>query len=186
MNNIKLSFTLLFVLTLFVVSNSVGQDIIDQRDGEKYKTVTINGQRWMAQNLAFKVDSGFLDIYQNTDSVAKYGYFYTWEIAQNICPDGWRLPTVEDVEQLLSYYKSLGVNEFEQLVAGGNSGMNIYLTGEPTSDEIVGKDNYGHFWLADSYKDGYAYEFYICQILKTGLVEYGRKEINFPARCVKK
>jgi uncharacterized protein (TIGR02145 family) len=51
-----------------------------------------------------------------------YGRLYTWEVANKVCPRGWRLPTKSEFEGLLSY-------------AGGSDKKKalIVLTGDSSS-----------------------------------------------------
>ena len=78
--------------------------ICDARDGKIYRTVKIGAQTWMAENIRYKTASSIC--YGNTSSdCAKYGRYYTFGDAYNVCPSGWHLPSAKEFAVLL---KSIG------------------------------------------------------------------------------
>ena len=94
------------------------------RNSNRYRTVTIGDQVWMAENMHATHDrygnpiklvvgekgneespSRFEPDERVTD-MSRYGYLYNWEAAMKVCPAGWHLPTEEDWRQLENYLSS--------------------------------------------------------------------------------
>jgi uncharacterized protein (TIGR02145 family) len=56
--------------------------------------IVINGIRWATRNV--DAPGTF------TEEIDCFGRLYTWHEAQNACPQGWRVPSIEELESLNS------------------------------------------------------------------------------------
>jgi len=105
-------------------------------DGNRYPTIKIGTQEWMAENLKVKRfrngepvpyaknsdewntlgdEVGYCQIFDQPSNEQTYGILYKWKVttdARGICPTGWRVPSDSDWETLI---QRLGGNS----VAGG-------------------------------------------------------------------
>jgi uncharacterized protein (TIGR02145 family) len=128
------------------VDNCEYGTLTDKRDGQEYKTVKIGKQVWMAQNLNYAVKQSFC-YNDETRYCAKYGRFYTWSAALNVCPSGWHLPTRNEG---MTLYNSVG---------GSDSASKMLKTVNGWTSNGAGTDSYGFSAFPVGDRDEYnAYE----------------------------
>lgn len=92
----------------------------DSRDSREYWWVRINGQVWMAENLAYLPAVNPLEVFSTTDPLYyiygyngtsatdarkaanynQYGVLYNWPAARSACPAGWHLPDDDEWKTL--------------------------------------------------------------------------------------
>ena len=126
-----------------------GNFLVDFRDGQTYRTVTIGEQTWMAENLKYKTD--FSTCHRDIDSCAKYGRLYEWGEAMNACPTDWHLPTEEEWNTLFNTVggKATAANVLKSKsgwIKNGNGTDEYEFSALPAGrsdyyDEIFGKPN---------------------------------------------
>ena len=140
----------------------------DERDGTHYGYVQYGKLEWMTENLRFKATTGtfYPDLTESTyyynDPINKryyneFGGLYDFTAATASVPEGWRLPTKEDWEQLISEVGAENLAKAVNLQFGG-----FYL--DPELDRQIGLYDYTYamslYWTSttDSDKtDQYAY-----------------------------
>ena len=111
--------------------------IVDNRDGQVYKTVKIGEQVWMAQNLnyidtakaIFKDSSWCYD--NNPRNCTLAGRLYTWTVAKDsLCPEGYHLPDTTEWNTLFAS-------------VGGTANAGTVLRSILGWDSVNGTNDYG-------------------------------------------
>lgn len=103
----------------------------DPRDGRGYRWERFGNRDWFTENLAWE---GAGKVYANSPVLNYvFGRHYTWEEATtgNICPEGWRIPTNADWEDLGSTLCGKTVS-FEEKWPGAANDVtsDVYFNGE--------------------------------------------------------
>jgi uncharacterized protein (TIGR02145 family) len=171
-----------------------GDSFTDPRDGKKYRTVTINGVTWMAENLNYETPTSW--IYNNDPANGeKYGRLYNWNEALTVAPTGWRLPTRNEWQALVDFAGgNSAAGRTLKSTSGWNSGGNgtddygfsalpgglHYPNGsfEPAGD-------FGYWWTATGYSNGEAYSLVMGHIFDNVYDNYISKSYGLSMRLVK-
>lgn len=177
--------------------NQETKTFIDLRDGKTYKTIKIGNQTWMAENLAYKAESGCWAYDNDEKNVVTYGYLYDWETANKVCPEGWHLPDYYEWETLIEYS---GGNEIagEKLktISGwydtnigddNNSGFSALPSGCRGYDSSFVNLGYGSNWWSS--KEFNVSQAWYCEMdykdQRVYLFQLHSKLLGFSVRCIK-
>ncbi|MCL2260450.1 MAG: hypothetical protein FWC15_03740 [Fibromonadales bacterium] len=106
-------------------------------DGVEYEAVLIGTKVWMARNLNYDgPDDDIGACYDdNTSNCVTYGRLYDWDDAQNVCPDGWHLPSDAEWTALTTAVGGTGTN--------GLTGAGDKLKAESGWANNSGTDDFG-------------------------------------------
>lgn len=74
----------------------------DNRDGQQYPVIEIGNLLWFSENLNYQLPNGCIEIEDNANNCNKFGMLYTNEVAAIAVPEGWRLPTLTEVNSLMA------------------------------------------------------------------------------------
>lgn len=131
--------------------SSCGQAVKDARDGQFYTTVKVGNQCWMAENMRYKGENnkvGGQSIYYGPadpkGTVLGVFYYAHSAVVNAICPEGWVLPSNNDMAALIKFANNNGMDEYGRfrLRAG-----NFWLVGRATnSRELYCNYIYGKKW----------------------------------------
>jgi len=188
--------TILILIIAVTYLNLAAQDkFTDPRDGNSYRTITINGVTWMAENLKFIVpgeDAYFFD--NNPNNVPACGVLYDWKTAMEACPNGWRLPSGAEFHALVNSFEP---EELRENAGSGPVSFDIHLGGmqnyEGTFTEM---DESAYFWTSTEYNENEA-EYFSYLVLNNQAVTdisrqadiqdiHGSEKVSkYSVRCVK-
>jgi len=170
----------------------------DTRDGQTYKTVKIGKQTWMAQNLNYQTEDGSWCNENSADRCKKYGRLYDGWTAKKACPAGWKLPSNQDWENLLTAVGGKATAG-KKLKSKRDWNENNGMTGNGTDDfgfsalPAGGRDsegsfyhagNDGYWWTATERGDYYAYRRYMYYGYDNAGEDYNVKSFAFSVRCI--
>ena len=164
--------------------------------GQKYKTVKIGEQTWMAENLNYAgedPDNPIGRCYSDDQAnCKKYGRLYNWSTALTICPEGWHLPSDADWTTLTNYVGSSTAGTKLKTKSGwdynGNGtddfGFSALPGGYYENGSFAFVGIYGYWWSATEYNSGYAhYRHMICSSSEVIRNDY-LKSVLHSVRCV--
>ena len=166
---------LAFFLLLIGFAGLSGQvKFTDKRDGNIYRTITIAGVTWMAENLRYQTKNGAFYFDNDSNNIPEYGVLYEWETALSVCPDGWHLPTGNEFQDLIN---NLDQKVTWEKIASDPSSFGIQLGGMQDYEGIFSEmDESGYYWTSTEYEKNNAEYFSYLIIDEKPIIDISRKE----------
>lgn len=172
--------------------------LVDERDGQIYRTVKIGNQTWMAENLNYADSVSSPNLLRNNwclddkDSCAKYGRYYTWNAAIGVCPNGWHIPRFEEWAELYSAmsenHEAMQAKGFEKWEkATDEYGFSVFPAGgyDDIEGGIFDKElGIARFWAATADISFWGYDWYV-DASEAYLDSHNFKWPGFNVRCSK-
>ena len=190
-------------------------ELIDNRDGQTYKTVIIGSQTWMAENLNYKTANSYC-FGSDTTNCTEYGRFYTWATAvdksekecgeryvcslpsgniQGVCPSGWHLPSTDEWNVLfIAVGDSLTTGSKLKSTSGwpdsrngsDDFGFSAFPIGFGASGTHEFEGICTSFWSSSEHDYSYyAYHMSLSNSDDSVHLNYSSKSAGFSVRCLK-
>jgi len=81
--------------------------LIDKRDGNLYQTIQIGNKTWLREHLRFVTRSSYFPNVKG-DTIGLYlGNYYSNNEVDSVCPKGWHLATIDELEEYIQAIKQL-------------------------------------------------------------------------------
>lgn len=188
-----------------------GAETVTDADGNVYNTVLIDGKCWMKENLnagsmisstTAQTDNGTIEKYCFADDESNcdlFGGLYQWrelmdyvtnEQNQGICPDGWHIPTNDEITALKNFVSE----ESNPLMAMGqtaNSTNNTGFTGllggykSYIPDEFAAFSRYLKIWTTKQHPSGNSSIDFTLDKDNNAFTELTNHQAAVSVRCVK-
>lgn len=149
----------LVVLLILAAINCFSQSsIVDERDGKIYEIVQLGNLFWMAENLRYNTTGSVC--LENCDQIR----FYDYQYLEDVCPEGWRLPTVDEwnvftdsfeaekVEMMEGNEKLYRVDFLDEYNIFESNPLNIQPYGRMEGGKLD-SGNFIDFWTVNSSTD---------------------------------
>jgi len=189
-------------------------ELVDDRDGQTYKTVKIGDQWWMAENLNYETHASYC-YNDSAEYCEKYGRLYLWSVAvgksesecgygytcslpsgniQGVCPNGWHLPSKAEWETLFNAAggSSTAGTKLKSTSGWNHSGdgsdafgFSVLPAGNRGDNGIYGSEgDHAFFWSSTEDSSNYAYYIYLYYDIDSAYLGNNDKCDGFSVRCI--
>lgn len=181
----------------FSTLNLTFGSLTDSRDNQSYETIQIGDQWWMAENLNFASENSYC--YENNPSMCDtYGRLYSWEEALTACPDGWHLPTKEEMETLVLTLGGMDLagghlKDYESSTwfspntgANNESGFGALPAGRRYDHGLfTGRGYYAQFYSSTEHNSAEAFNLMLGYDYEIAFIYNYKKKYAISVRCIR-
>jgi uncharacterized protein (TIGR02145 family) len=141
----------------------------------------------MAENISYQIKDGSWPFDMIEENKEILGLLYSWDAAQEACPNDWRLPSKDDWQELIDFVglKKISEGALVNIKEGGtnSTGFNA-LHGGCIDLEGFWPDAFASFWTSSENEKGVWYV-----NLDTDTISLNQKDCKewagFSIRCIK-
>lgn len=170
-----------------------GEESVTDIDGNVYGVITVGSQQWLDSDLkTLKLNNGtaiamgtMMDFMRGSNPIYALSeingtshvlYNYPAVATGTLCPEGWRVPTYDEIKALITFLGSStagkatkstsgwsdGTNELSEYQGDGTTEMNILPVGYAKASaygQLDGRNKTAKIWCSAPESFGYAYSF---------------------------
>ncbi|MDR1812952.1 MAG: hypothetical protein LBQ87_09010 [Candidatus Fibromonas sp.] len=158
----------------------------DPRDNGRYNVIKLGKIMWQKDNLNYNA-KGSICYDNKPENCNKYGRLYDWDLAQTVCPAGWRLPKNEDwldlIENSGGNVAGKKLKSKEDWNGTDNYGFSALPGGFTKAQGFAENGERGYWWTSDTYGPFGKYS-YISSNRDDVVHSEGSKSMAISVRCV--
>jgi len=215
-NDTRMTFFRIFCsIVLFILhlnlngqKNKIYTEFTDDRDGKKYQTIKIDETLWIAENMKFKTANSEEHYIIGSEQMSD-GYYYPLEEIDEVCPNGFQVPTTKEWENYIRYIsaKNDGSNNELEILRMKKEGkafvtsnisypmdsmnlLKIQYHGHTQNKQIMALGSF-NMWITHSDTKDSKYHLHMDEdgfsihTHKHHLIDEKKKRRKFSMRCVK-
>jgi uncharacterized protein (TIGR02145 family) len=189
-----------------VWKNEIEGSFTDSRDGIVYPVVKLGSKVWMGKNFSYLPEvsppdskSGIwvygyqgsdINEARKTESYAKWGCLYDWNKANaaELFPQGWKLPTCEDFNILISYFGNTPEAAYKAITSPKEDKFKFSWAGMKGVDRkfsgVKAPGLFAAYWSCEEKHSGAGWNLFCNDFAKQLSLNYNKKSLGVSIRLI--
>lgn len=161
----------LLFLCLILFTACQQQSFTDARDGQVYQLMQVGEQTWIEENIRYMPPAGGEGAMQTAET--DYGTYYSWDEAQQACPDGFHLPSLSEWLLRMNSYEGSQNPRRGRFVHKDAKDSTLLYGGMYTQGRLVAVGRMGLYWTATDSTSTFGEEDGVLKPAYLGIHVYG-------------